>query len=36
MVLHRHILNKKLTITRYKNILRESGNESKTNKTKYF
>ena len=36
MVLHRHILNKKFTITRHRNILRVSGNEKKTNITKYF
>ena len=36
MVLHRHILNKKFTITRHRNILRGSGNEKKTITTKYF
>ena len=36
MVLHRHLLNKKFTITRHQNILRVSGNEKKTNITKYF
>ena len=36
MVLHRHLLNKKFTITRHRNILRVSGNEKKTNITKYF
>ena len=36
MVLHRHILNKKFTITRHRNILRVSGNEKKTNKKNIF
>ena len=36
MVLHRHILNQKFTITRHRNILRVLGNEKKTNITKYF
>ena len=36
MVLHRHILNQKFTITRHRNILSASGNEKKTNITKYF
>ena len=36
MVLHRHILNKKFTITRHRNILRVSGNKKKAHITKYF
>ena len=36
MALHRHILNKKFTITLHQNILRVSGNEKKTNITEYF
>ena len=36
MVLHRHIPNKKFTITRHRNILRVSGNEKKTDITEYF
>ena len=38
MVLHRHILNQKFTITRHRNILSASGNEKNniTNITKYF
>ena len=36
MVVHRNILNKKFTITRHRNILRVSGNEKKTNITKYL
>ena len=31
MVLHRHILNYKFTITRHQNILKVSGNEKKIN-----
>ena len=36
MVVHRHILNETFTITRHRNVLRVSGNEKKTNITKYF
>ena len=36
MILHRYILNLKSTITTYRNVLRVSGNEQKTNITKYF
>ena len=36
MALHRHILNKKFTITLHQNILRVSGNEKKTNITEYL
>ena len=36
MFLQRHILNLKFTITRHQNILRVSGNEERTNITKYF
>ena len=36
MVLHRHILNEKFTITRHQNILRVSGNGKKTNIYRYI
>ena len=36
MILHRHILNLKFTISRHRNILKVSGNEKKTDIKNYW